>query len=205
MQKVVLIFFVAISVCGFGLQRFFKNQEANEQRQISELAENKKFKSRVQEFSKATGATWQWMDNLSGESGFISTPILSIDLEREWVHNGPIFFEGWIADIASINEQEYIVKFAPSNWLDMDLYQDAMLKLSLFVKKEVVDDFLKNHPACLEETRYGSCLLVAAEIEEIQLEEHYALDREGDAKMIIVRTGIGKLIGMEFIDSYTTR
>lgn len=173
--------------------RIKEERRAENQRILSEV------KSSVAALQENTGAKSNWTKSLSGGEKYRYKPIMSIELEKEWITESPILFLGSLNDIATLDDNHYQVKFEQSLWSSLNTMFDTELQLSLKADKQLIDKFMSDNPKLLKDYGFNSGVAVAAQIYKI--ESNQIADNEG--LITEVKTGKGVLLGLVFTGDAT--
>lgn len=151
-------------------------------------------KTAIDQLVSKTNAIDNWDEVLSEGKEFSFKKILTIDLEKLWLGDRPILFIGYIDDIATYNDQFYILKVDKGLLSSLHMLGTA-LSLKLKCDKAKVDSFLKKHPNLISGFGFNSNVAIVAKIENIKTS--YYLGDEG--KKEEVKIGEGECIDMVFI------
>ena len=93
-----------------------ENNRIREEKLIEKEKQAETIRADVNALARAHGARSNWVTTLSGGSQYRFKPILSIELERVWINNGPIVFWGSLKDIVTLDENHYEVMFERTLW-----------------------------------------------------------------------------------------
>lgn len=181
----ILWIIFALAIGGYSVKSFMDNKakqktekiEANRSFQATAQAR----KATISQFVLRTNAVDDWESRLlAREKEF---RILTVDLEKLWLQERPILFEGTIEDIATYSQSDYMVL------IEMWSVGGA-IKVSLVSKKEKIDSFLLEHPNVFKSSEDKNGVAAVARIKAIRTVEYS--DENGDR--VINRIGEGELV-----------
>lgn len=193
MRRRIILIFIAVAFVALIAQnqiesyRVDKEERAESQRTLNEIRSN------VDALKKQTGASLSWVKALSGEEKHGFGPVMSIELEKEWVTESPILFLGSLKDIATLDESHYQVVFNDSLWISLGIMFNPPLRVSLKAEKELIDQFMSANPNLTEDYGFNNGVALAARIHKI--ESSQIASSEGYTE---VKTGKGVLLGIVF-------
>jgi hypothetical protein len=172
-----------------------KNRAIEQQRIVAENAKEQLVRSKIESLAQATSANRNWVSVLENGEEFRFTPILTLELEKAWIEGGPILFSAVISDISTFSENKYKVDFEQGFLESIRLSAFTELKLSLIADKSYIDSFMVNNPGVRNDIGFSNGIAVAAKINSI--ESSFYIDQDNDK--IEVKSGIGELLGLEFL------
>lgn len=140
------------------------NQEENKKEQIRKEKEDR-VEANISNIVKQSNANYQWIKQI--EKNRIKS-LLTIELEKLWVGERPIFFTGRILDISSVDETKYLVKIEKS----MPFISLPEIELHLTCSKDMVDKFLSESNYLSDEFILLKGVVVIARIERFGLSDH---------------------------------
>ncbi len=194
MKKAIWIITIIIVVAFIGNN--YLDRKADRERQKAErLNIEFKIKNDVKNMVSRTGAITSWEKTLSKGERIRLEPILTIELERTWLHTNPILYIGSIKDIKTKDDKSYTVSFERNLYINSDyIFLGAELELNLECSKNDFDVFLQKHPTLFKDYGFNNGVAVIANIDRI-----YTSDILGeDGERIEVKTGIGRCISILF-------
>jgi len=173
---------------------FVNSYIQNKAKEDAEKAEAEQIKKAttdaVAQLVKRTNAVDNWEKDISKGERFRSEPILTIELERLWLIDRPILFVGAIKDIATRDQENYMIEIEKSFLLNFEHMFMTELRLALQCPKQRIDSLLKEHPDLFQKYGFKNAVAVIAEIDEI--ETIIVSGSEGGTKDI--KIGKGKCI-----------
>lgn len=186
---------VALALVAWIASTKIENDRVKEEKRAERQLILDEIKSSVTALKKTTGASSNWIDSLSNGEKYRFKPILTIDLEKEWINGSTILFLGALNDIATLDNEHYQVIFEQSLWSGFDTMFDTELKISLKAEKEFIDKFMSANPNLLKDYGFNNGIAVAAQIHKI--ESSQIADENGVIRE--VKTGKGVLLDLVFI------
>ena len=149
----------------------------------------------IGEMVARTNATDNWERQLVKEDDIRFEPVLTIELEKLWLNDRPILFLGTIKDISTYDETHYTVLIERNATYSSKFTLITELQLSLHCEKQIIDEFLEEHPNLFKEFHLENSVAVAANIKSIRT--HY-IPSEGISSEEI-KTGEGDLVEILYI------
>jgi len=159
-----------------------------------EEAEQETLRASIRQMASRTGAIDNWEQELSGGEAFRSEPILTIELEKLWLQGQPILFMGYIKDIATHDQSNYLVLVERGFFGITSKLLQPGLQLALISKKETIDSFLENYPDTLKPPVFGSVIAVVAQINAIRTIERFEIEGETHA----IKRADGELVDIAY-------
>ncbi len=183
-----IIMFFGLRGCGEGQSTTLS---AKQQKEV------KKAKKKVAKLIKNTNAIETWENRLvRGKSNYRVSTILTIELQRAWIKNGPILFIGSIKDIAFAGNGNCVITLRRSMMTDVNYPLSHPLQLEVHWDKKSTEKFLDKHPNLIRDTFLDKTVAVAADIEKIKTV------RLSDAEVTDkIKVGTGKCVDMVYIGS----
>jgi len=185
---------IGIVIIAWIAQSKIENDRVKEEKRVESQRILNEIKSNVSALKKETGTNLNWVETLSGGEKYRFKPIMSIELEKEWIAGSPILFLGSLNDIETFDQSHYLVTFERSLWGSLDTMFDTELRLSLKAEKEIIDKFMAANPRLLEDYGFNNGVAIAARIDAV--ESSQIADDEGVVTEI--KTGKGVLLGLVF-------
>lgn len=193
MLKKILWAVLLVAVVAWGLNSRHQNQIKKEQRIVEENQRKNRVIAKISKLKEETESTFNWLGVLKGDEEFRLNRVLTIELEKAWIENGPILFHGVLEDIATISDGQYIVKLEEGLWNDHGILFTE-LRLNLNASVEVVDELIQQHPELLDEYSIANGITVSASISSVKTSTETNEDGESEE----IKTGIGELRGVVF-------
>lgn len=194
MKSRYIVLTIALLIGGyFANNQYDKYKDAHtrsEQRAATHDAVKTAVTRMVERFNAVTG----WEAELASDAVLRVTPILSLELERSWTGSRPILFLGDIADIASIDDQNYTVSLR-QGLMTSDHEFSTSLRLQLRAEKALVERFMTTHLNEWQNDLLMNGVAVIAQVQTITASEHYTEAGE----QTHVRTGHGALLEMVYL------
>ena len=131
-----------------------------------------------------TNANYSWIKKFQNLSS--TRRLFSADLESEWLIGQPIFLPGYIKDISSQDDENYLVKM---RYLKIT-YPLPSIGLELACRKSTVDRFLANNPGSRNPIDDGAGVAVIAKIRSINTDAEGKLIGKGDCVELIKDVGL---------------
>lgn len=193
---IVIVFAViAYFVNDYLEDRSRKKAEKAKEEQIEKIT-----RATVSQLVSKTNAIDNWDELLSEGADTSFKKILTIDLEKVWLGNRPILFIGYVDNVATYDNQYYILKVDQGLTSSLQLL-DTSLSLELKCDKKKVDSFIEKHPDIISDIGLENNIAIVVKIEEIKTA--YYLSGEGDKEE--VKIGKGYCIDMVFIGDVDLR
>ena len=192
---------VVVSLVATMVSLYNSGEEKREVRELEEAAAalkktqiREQLQADVSSLQESTGATDGWLSELVGEENIRINEVLTYELQKLWVGDAPILFEGTIIDIESISDMEYqiTIKMALPNHSGLIIVSPLYLRLNS--KKIEIDNILKSNPEVVGLLSSTKKVVVAASVSKI--EKYDNLDQEAIGKV-----GIGELLGVVYVGS----
>jgi hypothetical protein len=119
-----------------------------------------------------------WVKRLLGNESYRLSSFKTIELEKTWLHNNPILFLGYLTDISSINENNYLLEFGLSTF-PTRIFHDDNIFFKVRFPKTKIDTLLQEYPELLTDylPKYKQRILIVAKIDSIA--KYTAFDKEG--------------------------
>lgn len=194
MKSRYIVLTIALLIGGyFANNQYDKHKDANtraEQRAATHDAVKTAVTSMVEKFNANTA----WEAALASDAALRMTPILSLELERAWTSSRPILFLGDIDDIASIDDQNYIVSLR-QRLMTSDHQFTTSLRLRLKAEKALVERFMTAHLHKWQNNLLMNGVAVIAQVQTITASEDYT----ETAEQTHLRTGHGTLLEMVYL------
>lgn len=149
----------------------------------------------VSEMINRWNAFDDWESQLSKGEMFRSNPILTIELEKLWVQNRPIYFTGAIKDIDTHDQSNYTILVERKFLTNPNYIFHTTLQLLLQASKRKIDSFLEENPELFDNYGFNNNVAVIANIRSIQ--STYVTEKEYNRKD--VKIGEGDLIDIIFL------
>ena len=166
-----------------------------EKQEAERVAFESKIKNDLKNMVSNTGAITNWESALSKGENIRRGPILSIELEKAWLHSEPILYIGSIKDIKTKDDNNYTVSFERNFYGRLDyIFLGTELELSVECSKDNIDSFLQKYPAIFTDNGFNNGIAVIAKIDQISASD--ILYEYGDR--IEVKIGIGHCVSMLF-------
>ena len=156
------LIFIVVAI--FAFNNYSENvTKKNEQKRIDTI-KTKQFNNRILSVIKETGANYKWINKFANK--YFLNPILTIDLQNEWIKNSPIFFVGKIEDITELNAKEYVVKV---KYAVIDkLLLSTEMQLNLTCQKILIDTFIKSNKDVISDLGVNEAIIFIAKITDIE-------------------------------------
>ena len=183
---------IAIVIISWVVRSNIENNRIREEKLIEKEKQAETIRADVNALARAHGARSNWVTTLSGGSQYRFKPILSIELERVWINNGPIVFWGSLKDIVTLDENHYEVMFERTLWASVEFMFDTDLRLSLQAKKSQIDSFMNSHQDLLGDYGFNNGIAVIAKVDEIY--SNQIVDPE--CGIADIKTGSGELLDL---------
>ena len=167
MLKRVIWSGIAIVIITWVVNSKIENNRIREENLIVEKQRTEAIRAGVNALVKTHDITTNWVNTLSSGNKYRSRPVLSVELERAWIDNGPILFWGSLEDIATLDENHYLVTFERNLWANMGFRFDTDFRLSLRARKSQIDSFLESNPDIFEDYGFNNGVALVAKINEI--------------------------------------
>ena len=185
MLKRVIWSCIAIALISWFVQSNIENKRIQEE----EKQQAEAIRDAANALGRAHGVTSDWVNTLSG---YKFKSILSVELERVWINNGPILFWGSLEDISTLDENHYEVVFKRSRSASRASRFRTELRLSLRAGKSLIDSFMQSNPDFPEHYRFNNGVAVVARIDEIY-SNHVA---DPECGITDIKTGGGELLDL---------
>ena len=113
---------------------------------------------------RRANANYKWIGKYISD---IPGQIFTADLEKDWLNGQPIFFPGYIADISSLDNNQYLltIKYLKPFYL----IPGTTLKLEC--EKPMVDEFLRANPSVRSKDAGEQGMAVIASIAKVGIDE----------------------------------
>jgi hypothetical protein len=171
-------------------KNYLETENRQRQQEIEKNAARAEIQKNISAIVMRHNAVDNWEEQLSPEKRFRTSSILSIELERLWIVDRPIFFIGAIKDIATLSDESYLLTLE-RNLFSEEVFLGTTLRLSVRASKNQVDAITATHPDLLETMGLQSEVGVVAHIENISVTQF------GDSEDI--KTGNGYLLDLVYV------
>jgi len=175
MKKAVWILLATIAAI-FVVRSCMISDAKQEARRAESLRLREVAESEIRELVERTNAVGDWQDTLSKGEAYRLEPILTVELERLWLHERPILFMGSIKDIATHDASRYLVAVEQNYFAADDYAFDTGLELSLVGDKSRMDAFVKANPELFANSGLNNAVAVIALIHSIDTRTVAATD-----------------------------
>lgn len=167
MRKIGWIITVSL-FAGYFLNLYFTDKANEKAIQIEQERVEQSIKQASSTMIARNNAISDWVDILNNEKTPRLEPIRTIELEKLWVNQRPIFFTGVIKDISTKDDFQYVVTIERSIFNSSNHFLGTTLRLSLHSKKSVIDAFLNKYPNFFREGEFNNGIAVVARINSIR-------------------------------------
>ena len=174
-------------VVGYFANSYIQDQAEREAQRLKSDRLVQVTRSLVSEMASRTNAVTDWEQHLGKGETVRLEPILTLELERLWMQQGPILFTGAIQDIATHDHTNYVVLIERSLFGNSDYMFGTDLQLSLLSDKDTIDHFLQEHPDLFKTFGLKNSVAVVARIDSISTT--YFLGEDGDREEIKIGDG----------------
>lgn len=161
---------------------------AEKRNQKERLRINHEFQETIQQTKISQvilyNADTTWINYLLGARTIRSGTFKTIELEKAWLRNNPILFDGYINDISNYDDNSYLLEFGFSTFLT-ELFGDQNVFLQVKFPKAEIDSLIREHPQLINDDffgKYNQRILVVAKIEAIS--KTNVFDKEGYTKVM---------------------
>jgi len=156
----ILAFLVIIGGCIYWLclQDRRKEEKASQRKRTMQIE--------ISQFIARNGANSSWESELLKQEENRLGRVLTIDIQKYWISDQPIYFLGGITDLSSINSSSYNLRIYKNNLYSAD-FNFTNLELDLVAPREMIDAFLSKHPNFSKENSFISQIAVVAKINKI--------------------------------------
>jgi len=185
---------VIIGICIYFANGYIEDRKKERAQEAKEAEIARITKATVSLLVSKTNAIDDWDKVLSEGEEVSFRKILTIDLEKLWLTDRPILFVGYIDDIATYNDQFYILKVDRSLLSSLHTLGTA-LSLELKCDKRKIDSFLKKYPNLVSGFDLSNNVAVVAKIGNVKTS--YCIGDEGEREE--VKIGEGYCIDIVFI------
>ena len=187
---VLLIAFYAINT-------HFQNDKKRDAERKVEESTKLEFENKIFSIVKEAGANYKWIKNFDKKDVFAG--LHTIDLQNEWIKNGPIFFVGTIEDLSEKNPKEYLIKVRYSGF-ELFLIK-SVLHLHLSCEKNIVDEVIKSNKNVIQRLGTDSIVVIASinNIESSKITVESSSEKSG-FEIKDLKVGIGQCIRIESTD-----
>ena len=96
MLKRILWSCIAIALISWIVHKSIENNRIREEKLLEKEKLAETIRADVNALARAHGASSNWVTTLSEGKQYRFKPVLSVELERVWINNGPILFWGSI-------------------------------------------------------------------------------------------------------------
>lgn len=189
-MKKIIWAFIAVAVIGYFINSYTVNKAEREAEKVEATRIEQGVKAAVTQMARRTNAISDWEETLSKGESFRFEPILTVELERLWLQQGPILFIGSIKDVATHDNSQYTISIERSLYGSFDYMFGTELQLSLLAEKEYVDSFLTKNPNLFKDYGFNNGVAVVARIDAIKTTT--LLGEEGGREE--VKIGVGELL-----------
>lgn len=182
---------LALLALGLGYWAFslWHDHVESENRMAAREAKRRNENALVSSMAAKSDAATTWAANLARDSRLRTSPILTSELQNQWLINRPILFLGNLEDIAKIQDGSYQLIIEHGSVDSPYIFLQSRIRVNLSCSETVTAPLM--HAAAGRETfKLGPDTAVTAIIDRI--DRTTARDSEGD--LIAVLTGYGKCI-----------
>jgi len=187
------LIFVVVGI--FAFNNYSENViKKNEQKRIDTI-KSEEFNNRILSVIKETGANYKWINKFANK--YFLNPILTIDLQNEWIKNSPIFFVGKIEDITELNAKEYILKVSYAVIDKIPLSTE--LQLNLVCQKLLIDTFITSNKNVISDLGVNDAIVLIAKITDVESSKitvDSSLEKIG-IEVKNLKIGVGKCLLIE--------
>lgn len=160
----------------------------------TEIDFDKALQDYIIKISNENNAITNWQYNLCGPDSFRFFDIFTYELEKLWLTDRPILFQGQLINISTINPEQYQITII-RDWLqNTDDVVIPRLEIKLNTKKSIIDTFLQKNPNIF--TTFNKEIAVIGKINNIEPE--YYLDVDEDI-IKVFNIGYGELIDLVYL------
>lgn len=179
---------------------FNQHIENDKKRVVEQRASELKideFENRIFSIIKDAGANYKWIQNFDKKDVFSS--LHTIDLQNEWIKNGPIFFVGTIEDLSEKNSKEYLLTVKYSGFKPFLI--NSVLHLNLTCDKNIIDSLIQSNKKIISNLGTHSVAIVAKvnSIESSKINVQSSSEKSG-FEVKDLKTGMGQCIRIEPTD-----
>jgi hypothetical protein len=189
--KMIIGALVILGICGSLVNKYLNNRTKEIAEREKAERSRQKIASTLKEMVTHFNAIDDWEKELAKGENLRTSKILTIELERLWVHERPILFCGAIEDISTIDDKSYSVRIG-RGLMNINYMFLTNLVLVLRCSKSKIDDFLEKHPRLFSDLGLTKNVAVIARI--TQLKTEYYSDEEGSRQES--RVGIGNCLAI---------
>lgn len=183
---------VAIAILGYLANNYIENKARQEAERATALERESAINAAVAKMVTSTNAKDDWDERLSKGERIRLGNILTVELEKLWIGDRPILFDGSIDDISTIDENKYRVIISRNIFSSPMFLID--LSLDLQCDRAMIDPILKSHPELFEDLGLNNRVAVVAKINSIRTD--YRTDEEGEKNE--KRIGQGSCVDIVF-------
>ena len=189
-MKKIIWAVIAVAVIGYFINSYTVRKAELEAEKAEATRIEQAVKAAVTQMATRTNAISDWEETLSKGERFRFEPILTVELERLWLQQGPILFIGSIKDVATHDNSQYTISIKRSLYGSFDYMFGTELQLSLLAEKEYVDSFLNKNPDLFKDYGFNNRVAVVTRINAIK--KTTLLGEEGEREE--VKIGVGELL-----------
>jgi hypothetical protein len=184
----------ALLIAIFAINTHLQNDKKRGVERKIEESTKIEFENKIFSIVKEAGANYKWIKNFDKKDLFAG--LHTIDLQNEWIKNGPIFFVGTIEDLSEKNPKEYLIKVKYSGF---ELFLiESVLHLHLSCEKNIVDEVIKSNKNVIQRLGTDSIILIASitNIESSKITVESSSEKSG-FEIKDLKLGIGHCIRIE--------
>ncbi len=185
-----LVLLIAI----FAINTYIKNDKKRDiERRVAE-ATKLDFENKIFSIIKETGANYKWINNFDKKD--VLSSLHTVDLQNEWIKNGPIFFIGKIDDILEKNKSEYLLKIEYTGFQLFSIKN--VLHLHLSCEKNIVDSAIRLNKNVAQSIGTDSIIVIASisNIESSKITVSSSSEKSG-FEIKDLKVGAGQCIRVE--------
>ncbi|XOV85290.1 MAG: hypothetical protein ACFHXK_09270 [bacterium] len=185
MLKKVIWGLAVVFTLGYCAHTEIESRNAQEQKNEARRAAEARIDTNIAVLVEEHQANSDWEDKLTNYGDYRYDDVKTLELQKEWIENGPILFEGSIRDISMLDGDSYTINLNPLRFTAYHFF-DADMELRLSCSKSMIDPLIEQHERLIK-SWHGNGIAVIAEIGTI--ESRYRSDEEGDE--VETKIGVG--------------
>ncbi len=194
----LLFYGLLIALVGFIANWWWQDRIESERKQIEETgsqqaeqeARQKAFMKLLNDMASQVNAVTDWATNLAGGDGSTISPVLTVDLQKQWIINRPILFLGELRDIAINQDGTYEILVEHNVH---PLFLRNSIRVSLRCSESVATNLIqaaKSNP-----TTRGGDVAITGTIQRVVT----TTESRSERRSITVLTGFGKCISAVYL------